>query len=69
MLPSPKNVGVEYRKTATVFAVQMEKPFSVPTLEGTMEGEAGDYLVQAATEEGEMWPVKKAIFEGTYVTA
>lgn len=63
-LPNPKETGKEYHKTATVFAVQMDKPFKVDTLEGVMQGNAGDYLCQGV--ENEMWPVKKRIFESTY---
>lgn len=54
----------EYRKTATVWAVQAEIPFKVSTLEGVMVGDAGDYLCQGPA--GEKWPVKRAIFEATY---
>ena len=57
----------EYRKIATVFAAQVDEPFVVATKEGVMSGKEGDYLVQAATAEGESWPVDKTIFEATYV--
>ena len=55
----------EYRKIATVYAKQMDESFEVETLEGTMKGKAGDYLCVGA--EGERWPIKKEIFEKTYV--
>lgn len=61
-----QNVLKEYRKTATVFAVQVHEPFSVATMEGVMRAEMGDYICQANTAEGEIWPVKRAIFEKTY---
>ena len=54
----------EYLKTATVKAKQMSEPFEVETLEGTMRGNAGDYLCIGV--EGEQWPIKKQIFEATY---
>ncbi len=55
----------EYRKTATVMAKQMDEDFEVETLEGTMKGKAGDYLCRGPA--GEEWPIKKEIFESTYV--
>ena len=64
MLPDPEVFGKEYRKTATVFAVQMDDEFTVETLEGVHEGHAGDYLCKGV--EGEKWPVKREIFERTY---
>jgi len=54
-----------YRKVATVLAMQMDIPFCVETLEGTMHGKPGDYLVMNEETE-ECWPVKKEIFEKTY---
>lgn len=53
-----------YRKTATVKAQQLTFHFSVETNEGTMRGNAYDYLCEGI--EGERWPVKKEIFEKTY---
>ena len=55
----------EYKKVATVMAKQMDEDFEVETLEGTMKGKAGDYLCQGPA--GEEWPIKKGIFEATYV--
>ena len=63
-LPNPRIVGREYQKIATVWACQMERSFSVVTLEGTMRGREGDYLCKGPN--GELWPVKKEIFESTY---
>lgn len=54
----------EYRKTATVRAEQMDRPFVVQTNEGTMTGEIGDYLCVGPA--GDRWPVKRHIFEATY---
>jgi len=38
--------------------------FKVDTLEGTMKGKPGDYLVQGIN--GEQYPCDKEIFEKTY---
>lgn len=57
----------EYRKTATVWATQMEKEFVVDTEEGSMKGLPGDYLLQGPA--GEAWPCKRDIFEATYEEA
>lgn len=53
-----------YCKTAMVRAIRIDYHFYVVTKEGTMTGEAGDYLCEGI--EGERWPVKRAIFEKTY---
>lgn len=54
----------EYRKTATVLARQAPTAFTIETEEGTMRGEAGDYICVGPA--GEAWPVKREIFEATY---
>ena len=36
----------------------------IPTLEGTMRGNSGDFVIQGV--EGEFYPCKKDIFEKTY---
>lgn len=46
-------------------AEYMDEPFEVETLEGTMRGKAGDYLVTGI--RGEQYPVDGEIFEETYV--
>lgn len=56
-----------YRKTALTLAFQMEEPFSVITPAGRVVADAGDYLCQGPA--GERWPVKRKIFEATYVPA
>lgn len=40
-------------------ACQMDEPFVI----GSLQGEAGDYLVRSG---GDSWPVDRAIFEATY---
>ena len=55
----------QYRKRpVAVFAAQMDEEFEVETMEGTMRGQAGDYLIRGVA--GEMYPCKKSIFEATY---
>lgn len=66
-LPDPWKVGKEFRKTATIFAVQMPTDFLVQTLEGPHYGHAGDWLAKGPA--GEMWPIKREIFEKTYALA
>lgn len=53
-----------YRKTASVKAMQVPVEFTVATEEGIMKGLPGDYLCQGPA--GELWPVRKGIFEDTY---
>ena len=45
-------------------AVQQDKAFQTNTLEGVLNGKAGDYLVTGI--EGEQYPVDRKIFEKTY---
>ena len=47
-----------------VKAVKMDNSFKVQTLEGTMSGEAGDYLIEGI--EKEVYPVKASIFLKSY---
>lgn len=53
-----------YRKKTLTKATQMPIPFSVQTLEGTMEGKAGDWLMVGVN--GEMYPCDAEIFIKTY---
>lgn len=53
-----------FLKTAPTKAVRMEEPFAVDTLEGTMQGKAGDWLAEGP--EGERWPIDHNIFQKTY---
>lgn len=54
----------EYRKTSTTFAVRMDDPFEVDTLEGVMLGKAGDFL--AVGQAGELYPIAAEVFAVTY---
>jgi len=58
----------QYRKKPIViFAAQMDEPFEVETLEGTMHGNAGDWLICGL--KGEYYPCKPDIFEASYEVA
>lgn len=57
----------KYRKTALAEAVRIDEPFCVETLEGTMTGKAGDYLLRGTA--GELYPCDAAIFHQTYEPA
>lgn len=54
----------EYRKTATIQAIQLPRAFVVDTLEGTFEGKPGDWLVEGI--HGERYIIDDAIFCKTY---
>jgi hypothetical protein len=61
----PEDDGVkEYKKTATILAVQVNEPFEVDTMEGVHEGKAGDWLAQGPA--GELWIIDQDIFAATY---
>jgi hypothetical protein len=55
----------EYRKTATIQAVQISEDFTVNSEEGTLYAEAGDWLAEGPA--GELWSIKEDIFAATYV--
>jgi hypothetical protein len=57
----------EYRKTALARAVQMTEVFQVETLEGVMEGQAGDWLMIGVN--GEMYPCAAEVFNKSYELA
>jgi hypothetical protein len=54
----------KYRKTALAEAMRMEQPFVVETLEGTMRGKAGDFLMRGV--HGELYPCDGKVFSETY---
>jgi hypothetical protein len=61
-------VMADYRKRPVIVqAIQINVPFTVETLEGTMRGNAGDYLIRGVN--GEYYPCKPDIFEKTYEPA
>lgn len=63
-LPDPEELGREFQKVATTYAVQMDKPFTVKTIEGDADAKEGDFLCKG--DEGDMWPVDQEIFLKTY---
>lgn len=68
----PKSLGAgtdyakpaPYRKKSVTWAVRMTVPFRIETLEGVMDGKAGDYL--AIGVHGELYPIDYNIFMETY---
>lgn len=52
------------KKPIPINCVQIEETFEVETLEGTLRGKAGDYLMVGVN--GELYPCSKEIFEKTY---
>lgn len=63
-LPNPRTSGAEYKRVKTIFAVRMDRPFLVDTLNGPVVGLPGDYL--ATDDSGGLWPIKATTFERTY---
>lgn len=52
------------RLPVTVLAIQINEPFEVDTLEGTMKGNPGDWLIKGV--ESELYPCKDSVFRKTY---
>ena len=52
------------KKPIPIGACQMNIPFTVRTIEGTMTGKAGDYLVRGVS--GDYYICDKDIFEESY---
>lgn len=52
------------KKPVVIEAVQMHEPFEVETLEGTMRGAPGDWLITGVKDE--QYPCKDDIFRATY---
>lgn len=62
----PKTVGfvTARKKPVLIKCAQIHEPFEVETLEGTMRGQAGDWLMIGV--KGEMYPCSNEIFRATY---
>lgn len=56
-----------YVKTHPTFAVKLPKPVTIPTREGEVEGEAGDYLCIDA--DGGLYPCDAETLETMYEPA
>ena len=52
------------KKPIPIKCYQIDEAFSVETLEGTMKGKKGDWLMVGVN--GEMYPCDNTIFEKTY---
>jgi hypothetical protein len=52
------------KKPIPIRCIQMQEDFEVETLEGSLRGRAGDYLMVGI--EGELYPCSREIFEKTY---
>ena len=53
------------KKPIPISCIAILQGFEVETIEGTMTGKAGDYLMVGVN--GELYPCAKEIFEKTYV--
>lgn len=52
------------KKPITVGCVRIQTPFVVETMEGTMKGKAGDYLMKGV--DGELYAIDYEVFHKTY---
>ncbi len=57
-----------YRKTGSIFALQMSRDFLMETLEGMEHGSEGDWIAQNPVD-GEQWPIAKNTFKAMYELA
>ena len=55
------------KRPVVVEATKLTRPLSIATLEGTMVGSVGDWLITGV--KGEQYPCKPDIFEATYEPA
>lgn len=55
---------VAIKKPLRVKCVQINEPFTVETMEGTLQGKSGDWLMVGV--EGEMYAIDNDIFRKTY---
>ncbi|MDC7999850.1 hypothetical protein POV26_02275 [Aequorivita todarodis] len=53
------------KKPIAIKCVQIDEPFEVETMEGTMKGKAGDWLMIGVN--GEKYACDREIFEKTYM--
>jgi hypothetical protein len=52
------------KKPIIIQAVQVNEPFTVDSMEGTMSGKAGDYLMKGV--KGELYICDREVFESSY---
>ena len=62
-MPLPKAQRA-VKKPIPIKVRQINEPFSVETLEGTMKGKAGDWLMEGVN--GEMYPCDAEVFSKTH---
>lgn len=58
------NFQLAVKKPIPIKCFQVNEPFTVETMEGPMQGKAGDYLMVGI--KGEAYPCDKEIFHETY---
>ena len=58
------NFKTAVKKPIPIKCIQIDEPFEVETLEGTLRGKAGDWLMIGVN--GEVYPCDREIFEKTY---
>jgi hypothetical protein len=57
-----------YRKTGSIFALEMQRDFLMETLEGMEHGSKGDWIAQNPVD-GEQWPIAASTFAAMYELA
>lgn len=62
--PSSESWPQYVKRPIPIKAIRVVFPFQVHTLEGTMTGKAGDYLVEGI--KGERYPCDREVFEESY---
>lgn len=58
------NAKYYVKKPIAIRAIQINEPFEVITMEGTLTGKIGDYLMEGI--HGELYPCDRTIFEESY---
>ncbi len=52
------------KRPIPIECAQIDEPFEVETMEGTLQGKKGDWLMRGVN--GELYPCDREIFEKTY---
>ncbi len=60
----PSGAREYVKRLIPIRAIQILEPFEVETLEGTMKGKSGDYLIRGI--KGELYPCDQDIFTESY---
>lgn len=63
----PNGYRIYKRRPGKIKAIEMKEPFLVDTLEGTMHGKPGDFLIEGIS--GELYICKADIFYDLYEDA